>query len=265
VERLRDFIRAQRGAYPRIQPDVDEAASGGRLPEGEVARLNASLDQMESEIRSMEAQMETSDRLVDSQVANLSVLPAEDPLLKDARQAVTDASITVMNLEIQFGDDYPRVIEARARLKIAEERLKQEASGVRKRLTTPQVQAYADLVSVRAKRDELRGQLRDAAARLPLSRDLALQLALLRNEMDAQRQLLQVVLQETLKIRIQTVPGQSHVLIVDKAIPAEKVTPLEAMLAIVLSVAKVLAMTVTLIIAAAALEICYAAGDLLDR
>ena len=252
VEMLQDFSRSLLRVDPKERPDFT-AAPGDALPD-----LYAALAQVDTQIRSSESQNETSDRLVDSQLENLPALPTEDPLLKDARQAVTTASSDLKDLEIQFGDNHPRVVDARDRLRIAQQRLQQETVGVRAHLTTSAVQASVDLAGLTAKREGVQKQLDEALGKLPKRQVMQFRMETLKDLVDLRKQALQTVSQEELKLRMQTAPEQSRVVVVDKAIPAPPIPSQETQRALLVSVAlqglKMLAVTLLFVAAASVLE-----------
>ena len=117
---------------------ADAAGRGGSLQQ-----LYISRGQLAAEIQAAQAERSGASRLAAGPVSDLSALPAEDPLLAEARAQVRRASADLETLRIDLADDNPDVVAARRRLGEAQARLLLQSRAVQSGRTSASVQLGA--------------------------------------------------------------------------------------------------------------------------
>ena len=126
------------GAGPKAAGGADAAGRGGSLQQ-----LYMSRGQLAAEIQAAQAERSGASRLASGPVSDLSALPAEDPLLAEARSQVRRASADLETLRIDLADDNPDVVAARRRLAEAQARLLLQSRAVQHGQTSASVQLGA--------------------------------------------------------------------------------------------------------------------------
>lgn len=219
-DKLRDFVRRlPRDA--RLIPSPD-----GKGPSaGEMAGLYQALTSADADIRGLEAAQANRGRRLSEQLAHLSVLPSEDPLLTEARSDVDRARTTLDSLLLQYGEESPRVILAREKLALARRRLDAQIRGFRSSLTSEQGESKTRMDALAARRSALQGKIAEAEGRLPRSHDLMAEFEALRNEPAVALEARKAAEVEAIKPRMNTVSAQSRLSVVDPAIAPERGSP----------------------------------------
>ncbi len=173
---------------PRALPQVESGAStAGGAPSGgqgssEIGAIYSALAETEVALRTTGAFSATAHALTNAQLADPGSIPAEDPLLADARKAVSTAEQSLKTSELQLGPLNPIVVMNRQRLLLARAELRRQMRGVQQRRTSEDVRSQAEAVQLRTRRTQLLAQLVEAEARLKTRRRLQTQYELLRNE-----------------------------------------------------------------------------------
>jgi ribosomal protein S15P/S13E len=111
--------------------------------DGGLQQLYLSRGQLAADIQAAEAARSGTSRLAGGGVPNLTALPAEDPLLSEARSQVRSAASDLQTLRIDLADDNPEVVAARERLKEAQARLRLQSKAMQKGQTSDEVQLNA--------------------------------------------------------------------------------------------------------------------------
>lgn len=224
LDRLRSFIKGLKRVDPRAVPsDTDSATSVGAST-GLVALFGV-LSQTEAQISALQAGSGTEQRMTEGQLENIGQLPAEDPLLASARQAVDTDKAQLSLLELQFGPQHPDVVRAQARLQVDEQRLRQQIDGIRDRQTSRQVSLESQLNSLIARRDTIKSQIAQAESHLNLGRNLTGDYLDVKSEWQIALETLKETTAEAAKIRMENVSSQSRVAVVDQAVPPRTGTP----------------------------------------
>lgn len=169
---------------------------------------------LEQRIKSAEVtQTETNARLNKSG-GNLTDLPAEDPLLPQARTDVEDAQIRLDNLLLTYADNSPKVVAARRTLVAAQKRLGEQSKAIQSENTS-------EAIRLRASKAELAvviSQIENASKRFVKGREITTNLEVLRTDMQISLEKLKTTTTEFARLSLQTVSGQSRMTVVDKAI-----------------------------------------------
>ena len=220
---LRDFVTGLRNVDPRAATlaDSDNAAAGS----GEIGKLYEALAQVETQISSVQAGYGTERQMVQGQLQSIANIPAEDPLLTSARQAVAQDKIDLRLLRAQYGDSYPSVVRAKERLAADEDQLSQQMTGIRDSKTSRQVSVQAQLVSLQARRAVLQRQVYAAEKHLNIGRRLGGNLLEVKTEWQLALGALKTATEETEKVRVQNAAAQSRVAVVDVAQPPKNGSP----------------------------------------
>lgn len=117
---------------------ADAAGRGGSLQQ-----LYLSRGQLAAEIQAAKAERSGTSRLAAGPVSDLTALPAEDPLLAEARAQARRAAAELETLRIDLADDNPDVVAARKRLEEAQARLRLQSRAVQRGQTSATVQLDA--------------------------------------------------------------------------------------------------------------------------
>ena len=159
-------------------------------------------------------QNETAARL-NRTPGKLTDLPAEDPLLTQARSDVVDAQVRLDTLRQTFADTAPRVIAARSSLLAAQNRLIAQARTIQSRNTSDAIRLQA----LRAELETVASQIDDASRRFARGKELTTTLEILRTDMTIALEKLKTTTVEFARLSLQTVSGQSRMTVIDKAVP----------------------------------------------
>jgi uncharacterized protein involved in exopolysaccharide biosynthesis len=125
---------------------TSKAASGianGSGIGGGLQQLYISRGQLAAEIQAASAARSATSQLAAGRTDDLSALPAEDPLLAEARSQVRRASTNLQDLRIDLSDDNPEVVAARARLAEAQARLRRQSHSLQQGHTSESVRMTA--------------------------------------------------------------------------------------------------------------------------
>jgi len=129
------------GATPKTAGGTGAADAAGRG--GSLQQLYLSRGQLAAEIQAAEAERSGTSRLAAGRMSALTALPAEDPLLAEARSQVRRAAADLQTLRIDLADDNPDVVAARRRLGEAQTRLRLQSHAVQRGQTSASVQIGA--------------------------------------------------------------------------------------------------------------------------
>ena len=110
---------------------------------GGLQQLYLSRGQLAAEIQEGQAAQNGTSHLAASHLSELTALPAEDPLLAEARSQVRRASTSLQDLRIDLADDNPEVVAARRRLAEAQIRLRLQSATLQRGQTSETVQLDA--------------------------------------------------------------------------------------------------------------------------
>ena len=220
---LRGFVSGLRNVDPRAATlaDSDNATAGG----GEIGKLYEALAQVETQISSVQAGYGTERQMVQGQLQSIANIPAEDPLLTSARQAVAQDKTEIRLLRAQYGDSYPSVVRAGARLAADEAELARQITGIRSSKTSRQVSVQAQLESLKARRLTLQQQVVLAEKHLNIGRRLGGNLLEIKTEWQLALGALKTATEEAEKVRVENAAAQSRVAVVDVAEPPKNGSP----------------------------------------
>jgi hypothetical protein len=126
----------------QISKTGSSVASGSGIGGG-LQQLYISRGQLAAEIQAALAARSATSQLAAGRTDDLTALPAEDPLLAEARSQVRRASANLQDLRIDLSDDNPDVVAARARLAAAQARLHRQSHALQQGHTSESVQMTA--------------------------------------------------------------------------------------------------------------------------
>lgn len=221
-QRLVDFVHQLKGLPPDETPSVDSASSTTVLDSlyteyGKTAYQISALSKSNALLR--------KDLL--QQLSHLSILPADDPLLRTARANLMAAENNYNQLLYvqQFAPSNPQVVQARAQLELAKKALRQQEKGYLYKVDTEYLANQARLKVLQAQQNRILGLIKLAAQHLFIRRELSTKLALLDADQKLALAALQTAEGEAVRLRLSTVSGKSRISVVDTAIPPRTGSP----------------------------------------
>lgn len=218
-----------------------EASSGAS---SDAVQLYQEQARTEADIRSTEATQEAQTRLTQEQLKHLETLPTEDYLLQEARSTVHKAELRLKRAQDNFGPDYPDVRDAQDSLRAARQAEAQQKQGIQEARTSDQVDLTKKLESLRARLDNINGNIAKLESGFSTKRGLASQMEILRNEQVLALKRLEQAEIKAVEVRLSAVSGKSMITVVDEAQPPAVGSPAKTRTAIVGVVLAALAMMV---------------------
>jgi uncharacterized protein involved in exopolysaccharide biosynthesis len=210
--------------------NTDSLSAPGSVTEGPAAgggngleTLYDQLIRIEAQIRGAEAAEATEDANKLRQLNGVTKLPPDDPFLARARRDLDEATVTLENLRnaYQLGEDNPRVVIARKRVRIAQDELNRQIKGYHGGLTTERLEADTRLKSLQAQRDSIQASIRQAESKLPVRRERTTALLELEKEQEITLTVLKATEQRAAELRLTAPSAKSRLSVVDSAIPPE--------------------------------------------
>ena len=185
---------------------ADAAGRGGSLQQ-----LYISRGQLAVEIQAAQAEQSGASRLASGPVSDLAALPAEDPLLAEARAQVRRATADLETLRIDLADDNPDVVAARKRLDEAQARLLLQSRAVQHGQTSATVQIDA----LQAKYNAITQQIGAAEQEFQAGRRFGAEVEQRRNDVLLHLEVYKTAATQYAILSMQTVAGGSLMDVVD--------------------------------------------------
>jgi len=182
-------------------------ASGSSLQQLYMAR-----GQLAAQIREAEAAQQGTSRLAAGRISDLTALPAEDPLLAEARSQVRRAAADLQNLRIDLADDNPDVVAARERLGEAQARLRLQSQALQRGQTSETVQLNA----LRAKYNAVTRQIGAAERNFKTGRRFGAEVEQQRNDMLLHLEVYKTAATQYAALSMQTMAGGSLMDVIDE-------------------------------------------------
>ncbi|MGI4787743.1 MAG: hypothetical protein ACRYFS_02720 [Janthinobacterium lividum] len=237
-----DFTRSLSAVDPRSAPvsastsEADASDSGDASPRSSgttdaataasgLGSLYQQLNQVEAQLRSTQAVRSTGQALIGQQLRDLSSVPADDPLLADARSRVTQDQAAYDTAFRLYAAENPRVVEAQARLNVDQVELNRQIQGVKLSLTTPDIRSTEEITGLYARQAILTRQIAQAERHLGVSRKLSGEAGRLQAEVGIQLDVLKTTLTEAAKIRLDNASSLNRMSVIDAAIPPKSGEP----------------------------------------
>lgn len=184
---------------------------------GGLQQLYMSRGQLAAQIQEAEAAQSGTSRLASGRITDLTALPAEDPLLSEARSQVRRAAADLQNLRITLSDDNPDVVTARRRLDEAQSRLKLQSTALQSGQTSQTVQINA----LRAKYAIISQQIGAAERNFKTGRRFGAALEQQRNDMLLNLEVYKTAATQFETLSMQTVAGGNLMDVIDEGrVPA---------------------------------------------
>ena len=204
--------------------------SGATLESGsgassEAVQLYQEQARVEADIRSAEATQQAQTRLTQEQLKHLETLPTEDYLLNEARNTLHRAEGRLKRALENYGPDNPEVRDAQDNLKAAQQEEARQATGIQEARTTDQVDLTKKLEGLRAKQENIAGQIVKLESGFSTKRGLASKMELLRNEQTLALERLKQAEVKAVEVRLSAVSGKSMITVVDEALPPSVGSP----------------------------------------
>ena len=218
TNRLRDFVASWK------KMPVANTPVGGNMESNSPAdllSLYSQIDALDAEMRSARVAQDTSTKLRTEQIKNLSILPAEDSLLNNARSRVTEAELNFKRVSDVYGPSKREYSEAEDSLRHAKDELAQQLKGIQKLQTSDQVELRKQLAVQKDRRDSLAKRIASAENSLFSRRDLAWRLEQLRTDQGIAQGRMQQAEVKAVDVRLSTLTGKSKISILDKALPPD--------------------------------------------
>ncbi len=169
---------------------------------------------LEQRIKAAEVAQTETDARLRTTPDQLTQLPAEDPLLTQARADVTDAQIRLEGLLQTYANTAPPVVAARRALEAAKARLSEQAKSIRTKVTSTAISLEAS----KAELETVNHQIEEASRRFERGKEVTLSLDALRGDMALALEILKTASTEAARISLQTVSSQSRMVVIDKAV-----------------------------------------------
>lgn len=209
VNKWVDFVR-------HTKPTSLGMNASGSATSPEVAAMQALFikrGQLEVQIRSTDAAIAATRRLVGSSTPTLTHIPTEDLLLTEARRRYEEAQHAVQDLLIQYAEQSPPVLRAKERLQIAANHLHQQAQAILNGNTSEFIKRqaldveYATVVS----------QIAEVERSVQVSKEAATSFEKLHAEVELSLKVLEATATRQAELRIQTETGNNRLFVVDEA------------------------------------------------
>jgi len=202
-------------ATPKMAGGTGAADAAGRG--GSLQQLYLSRGQIAAEIQAAEAERSGTSRLAAGRISDLTALPAEDPLLAEARSQVRRAAADLQTLRIDLSDDNPDVVAARQRLDEAQARLRLQSQAVQSGQTSATVQ----LGALKAKYAAVMRQIGAAERDFKTGRRFGAEVEQRRNDVLLHLEVYKTAATQYAILSMQTVAGGSLMDVVDEGrVPA---------------------------------------------
>ncbi len=231
VRNLTAFVRAHAsdmGDLP-LSTSKDSSSSGiggGSSPIAEeLGTLYTTQASLQADILGSEAALHTGDTLRAEQLRNLKSLPSEDPMLTQARGNVLYLQTTLDNDRVLLGPDHPTVVADVERLRLAQLKLDEQTSGIKRGLTTPQTEAAMKLKELKTKLGVLNGQIAKLEKEVKVGRELAMEFERLKGEVMLNLEVLKTVWTGSVTLTLQAKASDNRITIVDRARVQRKGSP----------------------------------------
>ena len=237
LTQAQDFTRSLSGVDPRsapLSPSADGVSAGASAGTGRTDSVTAAsglgglydaLNQVQAQLRSTQAVQAAGRQLVGNQLRDLGSVPADDPLLADARSRVTQDQSAYDTASKLYGPENPVVIQAQTRLNVDQAELARQIQGVKQSLTTPDVRSVEEIQGLTARQAVLERQIAQAERHLGISRNLSSEAGRLQAEVGIQLDVLKTTLSEAAKIRLDNASSLNRMTVIDTAIPPKSGEP----------------------------------------
>ncbi|MCW3100997.1 MAG: hypothetical protein JWL77_6615 [Chthonomonadaceae bacterium] len=231
-----DFVRATKSTSLGM-------SGAGSSQSPEIAALQALFikrGQLEIQIRSTDAAIAATSRLVGAPTGTITKIPTEDVLLTEARRRYEEAQHEVQDLRIQYADQSPPVLRAKERLKIAATHLQQQADSILNGHTSESIKRqaldveYATVVS----------QIAEVEHSVEVSKASATSFEKLHAEVELRLKVLEATATRQAELKISTESGNNRLFVVDEARPPLRSRPgvlMTVLISLLLAILAVLA------------------------
>ena len=199
------------GTSGDAQPSKTSSGTTGGIGGG-LQQLYISRGQLAAEIQASAAASSATSHLAAGRTDDLAALPAEDPLLAEARSQVRRASTNLQDLRIDLSDDNPDVVAARARLGEAQARLRRQSQALQQGRTSESVQ----MTAMKAKYAAITRQIRAAEGDFKLGRRFSAVLEEQRNEVMLRLEVYKTAATQYAMLSMQTVAGGNLMDVIDE-------------------------------------------------
>ncbi len=223
VESLASFVVSSRLPGGR-KISVEESAGAEAMGKA-LETLLSTRAVLQGDLQAALAGVATASRLRQAQLANLSHLPGDDPLLPQARAAVAAARGEAAALRLQYGPDHPRVLLAQDRLHVAEAELARQAASVRAGTGSDSLDAQAKIASLQAQFTTLERQIAQVEAGAIVGREFQTEFDRRKNEVMLRLEVLKAAASQAATLSVQLVAGSKRLTVIDRALPPRHATP----------------------------------------
>ena len=217
IEKWIKFVRESKGTSLGMS-----ASSASQSPEmASIQSLFIKRGQLEVQIRSSDAALAATKRLVGTPTPQVSAIPTEDPLLTEARRRYAEALHDVQDLRIQYSEQSPPVVRAKERLQIAATHLPQQAQAILNGNTSESVKRQA----LDVEHETILSQIAQAERTIQVSKEAATHFERLHAEVELNLKVLEATATRAAELKIQTVSALRRTNQVDVALPPSKSQP----------------------------------------
>lgn len=220
---VRSFVNGLRLTSMAEAPALT-SESAASLPNGLETLLTKEAE-IDGQLSGALAERTARQQGVASQLADPSHIPADDPLLMDARHNVIVAKAELDRISLTYGQDAPRYHRAEGNLRIAQETLRQQMQGIRGRKSTLDINFSQKIEGLRAQKNRLHAEIEQRLSKLPLRSRTTTTLEELRIEQQLALKKLEATETKVAELELSSVSGKSRFLPVDQAIWPEHGSP----------------------------------------
>ncbi len=215
VNRLGAFIRRSKG----VASSSGEGGSSSKqsaesaAAAAELQSLYQKRGELEARMQSAMASQDAMETMVKRQ--DLVNIPDEDPLLFGPRHDVYDAQARLEDLQIQYGDQHPRVVSARKRLALAEKRLQSQVQAMLKGHTSNEIKTKA----LQVEYSTVARQIESAEQNFQVGREQGAELERRKNDVNLNLEVLKTTMSQFATMSLNVPGNDTRMKIVDEAIP----------------------------------------------
>jgi uncharacterized protein involved in exopolysaccharide biosynthesis len=214
ISRLAAFVTNEH-SHPVTGKDVKSDSLDVTTAGPQLSSLYARKAQLQSLMKSDEVYVEKTRKALTGGPDQISHIPTEDQLLKQARQDYNDAKAELEKLLITYASGTPGVNRARERLKLAQDRLNQQIQSILTGNTTDERKRQARQVEY----DTILQQIDLAERNFRSGKKVGTSLERLRQEVELRLEVLKKVYSSYAELQIQTANAKNRMTIVDRARP----------------------------------------------
>jgi hypothetical protein len=208
-----------------------QSGSGGGIQPGRMIQLTALEQlysrraQLEADVRSAMAALDTADEQRREMVENVDSVPLEDPFLAQTRNALQEKKVELESAQVQFGPDHPSVINLRKQVDILSSQFEQQRRAAMSGRSSMRADAEARLSALNAALATVVKNISKAERGAHVASKAQADYQILHNNVDIALETLKAVATNSAILQIQTLSSKNRMTVVDDARPPRAGAP----------------------------------------